>query len=419
MKKKKQSKSLEQEGFDYDNFEKEAISKLKSGGDLLGTDGILTGLIQRIVNAALEGEMENHLETERQMGKSGNRRNGHNHKTLTSEIGEIPISTPRDRAGNFSPQIVEKWDRKLNSGLDTQVLELYGSGMGYLDIKQHLKKMYGADLSTGQLNTITDQVWPEIENWRKRALDSFYTLIYLDAIHFRIREDGIVKTKAVYTVYGVDASGSRDVLCLHVGQAEGAKEWGRVLEQLRERGVEDVLFFSVDGLTGFSQAILDVYPNSIVQRCIVHMIRTSLRFVDDKDSKAICKDLRKIYTADDEAQGLANLDLFAETWDFKYPEISKKWRNNWTELTAFFGHNKAVRRMIYTTNAIEALHRMMRKTTKTKSAFTNDKALLKLLYLTLQRKRKSWNRKVFNWSAVKRGLIREFGDRAAVHLEKF
>jgi len=242
-------------------------------------------------------------------------------------------------------------------------------------------------------------------------------LIYLDAIHFRIREDGEVKTKAVYTVYGVDAYGERDVLGLKIGQAEGAKEWGRVLESIKARGVEDVLFFAVDGLTGFSNAIWEVFPNSIVQRCIVHMVRTSLRFVADKDYKPICKDLRKIYTADEEAAGLAFLDQFAEKWDAKYPEISEKWKKNWEELTAFFGYNPAIRKMIYTTNAVEALHRHMRKTTKTKGAFINDKALMKLLYLTLMRKRKSWCRKVFNFSAVQRGLIREFGERYTKHIE--
>jgi len=413
-KKKEKKTSVD---FDYASFEKAAIEKLRNGGDLIGPDGIFREMIQRIVSAAMEGEVKGHIAEEKASGKKGNRRNGSTSKILKTSIGEVPINPPRDRLGTFEPKIVGKWDRKLNSGLDAQILELYSIGNSMLDIQMHMDKMYGVSLSTAQISMVTEQVWEEVVKWQSRPLDSFYALIYLDAIHFKIREDGEVKTKAVYTVFGVDAYGQRDILGLTVGQSEGAKQWGRILETLKTRGVEDVLFFAVDGLNGFGEAILDVFPDSIVQRCIVHMIRTSLRFVADKDYKEICKDLRKIYTADDEAAGLVYLDKFAEKWDAKYPEISQKWRKSWTELTAFFGYNFAIRRMIYTTNAVEALHRHMRRTTKTKGAFTNDKALLKLLYLTLMRKRKSWNRKVFQWSAVQRGLIREFGERYTKHID--
>lgn len=403
--------------FDYEKFEKDAIAKLRAGNDLVGPEGIFRDLIARIVSAAMDGEIKGHIADEKAMGKAGNRRNGSTSKKLKTSLGEVPINPPRDRLGTFDPQIIGKWDRNLNSGLDAQILELYSLGNSMIDIRSHIEKMYGVSLSTGQISLVTEQVWEEVLKWQSRPLASFYALIYLDAIHFKVREDGEVKTKAVYTVYGVDAYGQRDVLGLTIGQAEGAKQWGRILETLKTRGVEDVLFFAVDGLTGFGEAILEVFPNSIVQRCIVHMIRTSLRFVADKDYKPICKDLRKIYTADDEAAGLAFLDIFAEKWDAKYPEISQKWRKSWTELTAFFGYNHAIRRMIYTTNAVEALHRHMRKTTKTKGAFVNDKALLKLLYLTLMRKQKSWGRKVFQWSAVQRGIIREFGERYTKHIE--
>ena len=413
---KKQNKSTKKaEEFDYAKFEAEAIAKLRAGGGLIGNDGILKTLINRIVTAALDGEMSHHLEQEKEAGKKGNRRNGTTSKQLKTSLGTVDIAPPRDRLGTFTPVTVGKWNRNLNSGLDLQIIEMYSLGNSVIDIRTYVEKMYGLELSSGQISAITEKVWEEVLKWKKRPLAAFYTLIYLDAIHFRVREDGVVKTKAVYTVYGVNAHGERDVLDLHIGQAEGAKEWGRVLENIKSRGVEDVLFFAIDGLSGFKEAIWAVFPQSIVQRCIVHMVRTSLKFVADKHYKEICKDLRKIYTADDEVQGVAQLDMFAEKWDSKYPEITEKWRANWLELTAFFGFNAAIRKMIYTTNAVEGLHRHMRKTTKAKGAFCNDKALLKILYLTLMRNPKSWNRKVFNWNAISRGLIREFGERFTKH----
>jgi len=408
-----------QEEFDYARFEANAIEKLREGKELIGNDGILKELIQRIVGAALEGELTHHLAKEKESGNQ-NRRNGLVSKRLKTTVGEIPITRSRDRDGTFKPILVKDWDRNLNSGLDNQVLELYARGNSVSETRELIEKMYGVPLSAGQITAITDSVWEDVVKWKGRALEAFYALIYLDAIYFKIRENGKVVTKAIYTVYGINAHGQRDILDLHIGQAEaeGAKEWGRLLEKIKERGVEDVLFFAVDGLAGFGAAILEVFPNSLVQRCIVHMIRTSLKFVDDSDRRAICKDLKTIYTADDEAAGIQALDKFAEKWDKKYPIVSKKWKDNWTELTAFFGFNAAVRRLIYTTNAVEGLHRMMRKVTKTKAAFTNEKALLKILYLNLIRNPKSWKRKVFNWAAISRSLTREFGERFSKHFEK-
>lgn len=406
----------EKKDFDYSKFETEALSGLVSGKGLVGDEGILKGLIQHLVESALDGEMSAHLSENKKEGTS-NRRNGSGKKKLRTQLGEVEIHPPRDRNSSFEPQLIGKWDRNLNTGLEDQILELYSIGNSYLDIQAHIQKLYGISLSTGQLSAITDKVWEEISKWQKRALKSFYMLIYLDAIHFKIRENGVVSTKAVYTVYGVDADGHRDVLAIKIGAQEGAKQWGRILEHLQERGVEDVLFFAVDGLSGFKEAILDVFPQSTVQRCIVHMVRSSTRFVDDKDIKQIIKGLRAIYTADDEAQGLRALESFEAIWNDKYPEIAKAWRNNWTELTAFFGYNWQVRKLIYTTNAIEGLHRMMRKTTKTKAAFVSENALTKLLYLTLMRKQKVWKRRVHSYKAIQRSLSREFGERFAKHCE--
>lgn len=277
--------------------------------------------------------------------------------------------------------------------------------------------MYGIQLSVGQLSAITDRVWTQIRQWQQRALKAFYMVVFLDAIHFKVRENGSVVSKAVYTVYGVDAEGYRDVLAIQIGGEEGAKQWGRIWEHLKDRGLQDVLFFCIDGLSGFKEAILSVFPQSTVQRCVVHMVRNAIRFVDDKDVKTICKDLRVIYTADDEPQGLSALEAFKGKWDHKYPELGRAWTNNWMELTAFFGFNWAVRKLIYTSNPIEGLHRIMRRTTKTKAAFVSEDALTKLLYLTLMKKEKVWKRRIGAYKAVIRSMQREFKQRFDQHLD--
>lgn len=413
--KRKNSQSSEST-FNYADFERRALKGLQEGQNLVGDNGLLKELMSHLVQSSLEGEMEAFLTQSRREGQQ-NRRNGHTSKTMISEVGDFKIHPPRDRQGDFSPRLVEKWDRTLHSGFDSQVLELYSIGTSVEDIRQHILKMYGVKLSAGQISAITESVRADIEDWQRRPLKSFYVAVFLDAIHYRIRVNGVVETRAVYTVYGIDAQGNRDVLCLKIGQgAEGAKEWGRILDHIKDRGVEDVLFFCVDGLQGFPEAILEVYPNSTVQRCIVHMMRTSLRFVDDKDAKALVKDLKAIYQADDEAQGLESLDNFEQRWGKKYPEIGKSWRKNWSYLTAFFGFSWAVRKLIYTTNTIEGLHRMLRKTTKTKGAFVSEKALSKVLYLTLMKKEKVWKKKVHTWKTISRSLHREFGERFEKHV---
>lgn len=406
---KKKGRTSE-EDFDYKKFEAKALLGLQNGQGLVGEKGILKELIKHLVESSLQGELDVHLLKERESGQS-NRRNGSTSKQLRTQMGEVQINPPRDRRGSFEPQLVGKWERDLHSGLDHQVLELYSIGTSYGDIQVHLERMYGVELSLGQLSAITDRVWTQIRQWQQRPLKPFYLVIFLDAIHFKVRENGVVISKAVYTVYGVDAEGYRDVLAIQVGSEEGAKQWGRTLEHLKDRGVQDVLFFCIDGLKGFKEAILEVFPKSIVQRCIVHKVRNAIRFVDDKDVKPICKDLKAIYTADEEQQGLAALEQFKKKWEDKYPEIGESWTQDWVELTAFFGFNWAVRKLIYTTNPIEGLHRIMRKTTKTKAAFVSEDALTKLLYLTLMRKQKVWNRRIHSYKAVIRSLRREFNER--------
>jgi len=412
MKSKKNTPDRKEEGaFDYEKFEQEAISKLRAGKGLTGPEGALTGMIQRILQAALNGEMDDHIKEDRP-----NRKNGHTEKQVQTSMGPVDLEPPRDRNASFQPKIVGKWERRIAPDIENHILSLYGMGNSYEDISSFIEQMYGVKYSTSLLSSVTDRIWEEIDQWRKRPLNSCYALIYLDAIHYKVRDTGRVVTKAIYTAFGVSLEGERDVLGLYIDQAEGARFWGRVLEDIRDRGVEDVLFFSIDGLKGFSDVIQQVFPKSIIQRCIVHMIRTSLRYVSYKDYKPICKDLRTIYTATDEQEAMRALKTFADKWDPKYPEISEKWEANWVELSAFFDFPEDLRRMIYTTNAVEALHRLLRKTTKTKGAMVNDNALIKILYLTLIQNEKTWKRRARNWPKILTTLRREFGERINQYL---
>lgn len=398
----------EDAAFDYAAFEKEAIAGLTAGKGLIGENGVLTGMIGRLLRAAYEGEIGAHLT---EQGTGDNRRNGHTGKTIRTSLGPVAVRPPRDRDGTFEPEIIKKWDRTLAPELEQQVLHLYGIGNSYENIQAHLKRMYGVNYSPSFLSHITDQVYEEIEQWRNRPLEERYFAIYLDAIHYKVRENRKVVTKAVYSVYGVNMEGERDVLGLYIGEAEGARHWARVLENIRDRGVKDVFFFCVDGLNGFSEAIEGIFPEAINQRCIVHMVRTSLRFVSYRDYKAVCKDLRAIYTQDTAEAALGKLVEFKDRWRDKYPEIAAKWEKNWRELSPFFDQPEALRRVIYTTNAVEALHRVLRKATKTKGAFISESALEKQLYLTLVHNQRSWKKKVRGWPDILRALRNNFPER--------
>lgn len=404
---KKRTKK-EEAAFDYAAFEKEAIAGLTAGKGLIGENGVLTGMIGRLLKAAYAGEMDAHLEDP---AAGGNRRNGHTDKTIRTSLGPVPVQPPRDRYGTFEPEIIKKWDRSLAPELEQQVLHLYGIGNSYEDIQAHLRRMYGVNYSPSFLSHITDRVYEEIEQWRNRPLEERYFVIYLDAIHYKVREGRKVVTKAVYSIYGVTMEGERDVLGLFIGEAEGARHWARVLENIRDRGVKDVFFFCVDGLGGFSEAIGGIFPAAITQRCIVHMVRTSLKFVSYRDYKQVCQGLRAMYTQDTAEAALEKLEEFKQRWQGKYPEIAAKWEKSWAELSPFFDQPEAVRRVIYTTNTVEALHRVLRKATKTKGAFINESALEKQLYLTLVHNQKSWKTKVRGWPDILRALRNHFPER--------
>lgn len=408
-KKREKRKRLE-EIIPDDSIRNEMLSRLYKGDPILGEKGIFTNLLQSFVNAALEGEMDNFLH-EAKDDSTDNRRNGHTSKSLRSTAGPLSIQTPRDRAGDHEPVIVKKRERELSTGLDEIILSLYARGQSVEDVRFQLHQIYGLEVSAGAISAVTDRVWSEIIEWQQRPLATCYTIIYLDAIHYKVREDGKVISKAIYTVYSVTVDGQRDILGLYLSQSEGARQWGLILEDIKRRGVEDVLFFSVDGLTGFKDVIEQSFPCSALQRCIVHKIRNSTRYVSDKDIKAVCRDLRKIYTASDRDQALIALEAFGEQWDAKYKEIKPSWEADWDDLMAFMDYGQNIRRMIYTTNPVEAVHRVMRKVTKTKGAWSNDKGLLKQLYLTLKYNEKSWKRTAFNWKIIQRELMEHYGER--------
>jgi transposase-like protein len=359
--------------------------------------------------------MDNFMD-ESQSEDSGNRRNGHIGKSLRSTAGPLSIRTPRDRLGDHEPEIVKKRERELTTGLDDIIISLYARGQSVEDVRHQLRQIYGLEISAGVISAVTDRVWSEITEWQQRGLASCYTIVYLDAIHYKVREEGKVISKAIYTVYAVTVDGQRDILGLYLNESEGARHWGLILEDIKRRGVEDVLFFSVDGLTGFREVIEQVFPNSALQRCIVHKIRNSTRYVIEKDRKAICTDLKKIYTSPDRVQALVALAAFGEKWDSKYKEIKRSWEMDWDELMVFMDYSQNIRRMIYTTNPVEAVHRVMRKVTKTKGAWSNDRGLLKQLYLTLKYSQKSWKGKAHYWIAIQRELMEYFGERYIRHL---
>jgi putative transposase len=416
MEKKRRTKAPTMEDLIPDaNRRNEVMRRLYNNESLLGQGGIFTDMLQSMINAALEGEINYTLGSGSETGLD-NRRNGHINKHVRSSAGTLDIHTPRDREGVHEPVILKKWQRSLGTGIDEVILSLYARGQSVEDVRFQLVQLYGVELSAGAISAVTDKIIPEITEWQNRPLQPFYSIIYLDAIHYKVRQDGKVISKAFYTVYSVDAHGRRDILGLYLTDSEGSRQWGLILEDIKNRGVRDVLFFCIDGLTGFKDVIEQVFPESQVQRCIVHMIRNSVKFVSHKDVKAVCADLKLIYTSSNREQAAVALESFSIKWDKKYKEISPKWRSNWDELMAFMDYSANIRRLIYTTNPVEGVHRIIRKVTKTKGAWCNDMALLKQIYLTLTYNEKSWKINISNALNIKRELIDQFGERYLKHL---
>lgn len=396
----------ENDRFDWDTFEKDAIKRLMEGDELTGEEGILTPLIQRLLQASLEGEIQAHVDQNRP-----NRRNGKKGKTVKSSQGLLRIDMPRDRDGSFNSQLLPKRATSLGDGLDNKILALYGLGMSYSDIRSHLAEMYGLDVSEASLSAITDKILDELAGWQSRQLQEIYPFVWLDALHYKVRHEGRVITRAMYTILALRMDGHKELLGLYISESEGARFWLSVLSDLQSRGVKDILVASVDGLKGFPEAIESIFPHTRVQLCLVHQMRNSLRFVPDKDRKAVARDLKKIYKASKREDATIAFDVFCNDWGQKYPMIVKSWTNNWDRLMEMFDYPPEIRRIIYTTNPVEGVHRQFRKVTKTKGAFVSDQALLKVLYLAYRNISSKWRNTSLNWGLTLQQIYLLFPDR--------
>lgn len=397
------------EKINWEEFSKAAAEQIRQGKPITGEGGIFSPLIKQVIEAALEGEMDAHLTQTREA--ESNRRNGRTQKNLKSSLGSFEILTPRDRSGSFEPQTIEKRQTLLPGDLEEKILGLYGLGMSYKDIQTHLNEMYGLTISDGVLNSITDRVIPAIREWQSRPLERLYAIVWMDAIHFKIREDGKVITKAVYSVLGVNLNGQKDVLGLYLGQNESATFWLQVLNDLNQRGIEDILIASIDNLNGFAEAIENIFPKTEVQLCIIHQIRNSMKFIPWKDYREFMRDLKEVYQAGTLELAEHYLNELEQKWGKKYPVVIKSWRNNWTRLSQYFKYPEQIRRLIYTTNTVEGYHRMVRKVTKSKGAFTSDMAMLKLVYLATLNFKKRWINNLRDWPQIINQLFVYFDER--------
>ncbi len=379
-----------EERFDFAS----ALASVQSGQPITGKDGVLAPLVKALTEAALEAEIESHLAQE----VIGNRKNGKTRKRLKTSSGELELRTPRDRAGTFEPQLVKKHQTSISDEIEAKILSMYGLGMSYEDISSHVSEMYGIRVSKGTLSAITDKIIEEVQQWQQRPLSSHYPFVWLDAIHYKVRENGRYISKAVYTVLGLTLEGKKEVLGLYLSESEGAHFWLSVLTDLQNRGVEDILIASVDGLAGFPEAIATIFPQTEVQLCIVHQVRNSLRYVGSKDQKEFMKDLKRIYRAVTKAAAESALNDLEEKWGGRYGVAIASWRRKWEHLSVYFKYPEPIRKVIYTTNTIESVHRQFRKLTKTKGGFANDNSLLKLLYLGIQNASKKWTRPILHWN---------------------
>jgi putative transposase len=399
----------------------EAIEKLLDGIDfknltteqIAGPDGLLKQLTKRLVEKAMNAEMTDHLGYEKHdvaEKRVSNSRNGKSKKTVITDDGNIQIDVPRDRNGEFEPQIIQKHQKRF-TGFDQKIISMYSFGMTVRDIQQHLKEIYGVDVSPELISQVTSEIIEDVRAWQTRSLDNLYPIVFFDALVVKGRFEGKVANRSVYTAIGVNVEGKKEVLGLWIAETEGAKFWLGIMNELKNRGVNDILIACIDGLKGFPEAINATFPETRIQLCIVHMVRNSVRFVAWKDYKAVCSDLKKIYRALNETEALACLDDFAAKWDVKYPLISKSWRNNWENLNVFFDYPDYIRKAIYTTNAIESLNSSLKKVTHKRAAFPNDEAIYKVLYLALTRASKKWSMPIRDWGAALNQFAIYFGDR--------
>lgn len=376
--------------FDFE----QALTDLQAGKSLTGKDGILGPLIKQLTEAALNAELEHHLANDHQP----NRKNGRTSKTIKHPSGNFELETPRDRNGTFEPQLVKKSQTTLSDEIDRKILSMFSLGMSYRDINAHVEEIYGINVAAATISAVTDKLIPELKTWQQRPLDSHYPIVWLDAIHYKVKENGRYISKAVYTLLALNMQGKKEILGLHLSENEGANYWLSVLTDLNSRGVKDILIACVDGLTGFPEAIAAIFPETETQLCIIHQIRNSLKYVASKNQKAFMADLKPVYRAPTKEAAELALDELEEKWGGSYPLVINSWRRKWHNLSHYFKYPEHIRRVIYTTNVVEAVHRQFRKLTKTKGAFPNENSLLKLLYAGILNATEKWTMPIHNWS---------------------
>jgi len=376
--------------FDFDK----ALEDLQSGKDLTGKDGILMPLIKQLTEAAITAELEHHLANT----DEPNRKNGMGSKTIKTGSGSFELNAPRDRSGTFEPELIKKNQTQLTPEIDRKILSLFSHGMSYRDMKYHIHDMYGIEVSTGAITAITDQLIPELEAWQQRPLNSVYPIVWMDAVHYKVREEGRYISKAIYTLLGLTVEGEKEILGIYLSDNESASYWLTVLTELQNRGLEDILIASIDGLSGFPEAIASIFPKTEVQLCIIHQIRNSMKYVASKNQKAFMNDLKPVYRAASKEAAETALDVLEDKWGELYPIVIKSWRKKWDHLSAYFKYPEPIRKIIYTTNAVEAIHRQFRKLTKTKGAFPNENSLLKLLYAGILNATEKWTMPIQNWN---------------------
>lgn len=394
---------------EYSAMQKKALEQLKSGASLTGKDGVFAPLLKQFLESALDAEMEEHLdEAER---KKKNKRNGKGKKTLKTASGEVEIATPQDRHSSFEPQIVRKRETVLAESLTSKILALYGKGMSLRDISSYIEEMYDTKVSATTLSQITDKVIPEIKQWQNRPLQPVYAIVWLDAIHFKVKDEGRVKSKAFYTILAINCEGKKELLGLYLSESEGANFWLQVLTDLNNRGLKDILIACTDNLKGFPEAIASVYPACEIQTCVIHQIRNTMKYVASKNQKEFISDLKLVYKADTKEIAETELDNLDDKWGKTYPLVIKSWRSNWPNLSTYFDYTPEIRKLIYTTNTVEGFHRQIRKVTKTKGPFTSDMALLKIIYLASCQIMKKWTNPLQNWALTVQQLAIRFGDR--------
>lgn len=399
---------------EYEAMKKLALKQFRSGQPLLGKGGAFAPLLKEFLESALQAELEEHLEDDQK--EPGNRRNGKSTKTIKSSAGEFELDTPRDRQSNFEPDIVKKRETILAESLEGKILGLYGLGMSLRDIAGHIKEMYDMDISAATLSAITDKVIPQIKEWQNRPISSVYPIVWMDAMHYKVKVEGRIQSKALYNILAINTSGQKELLGMYVSESEGANFWLSVLTNLQARGLQDILIACTDNLKGFSEAIASVFPKAEIQTCVIHQIRNSIKYIASKDQKPFMADLKLVYKAIDKQTAEDELINLESKWGKKYPVVLDSWNRNWEKLTTYFSYSESIRKMIYTTNAVEGFHRQIRKVTKTKGAFTSDTALLKLVYLATMNIEKKWTQPLQNWALTASQLFIRFGDRMKLEL---